>query len=249
MPNWWAPIWTGLVMDREAKHYRAMGNALWLYLYFILNAERKRGFLVRKIKTIESDTGIKQRTIRLWIKILKDKGYIRTQSTGRSLFIQIKLWKSLYGRQDHASQSNIPLPTRVAKSCHFKTYSEGINSFNVSQKSANTFESNDITIKKYILKNDIDSKNLLRFNRSGFKGFKPKTKEERLAVDIAETLNDYQGLLLYLAYAKKYPETLLRRVLGIVLEVPMEKIKKSRGALFNYLIQQYDDKKHKNVSH
>jgi hypothetical protein len=26
--QWWAPVWKGLVMDAQAKHYRRMKNAL-----------------------------------------------------------------------------------------------------------------------------------------------------------------------------------------------------------------------------
>ena len=42
---------------------------------------------------------------------------------------------------------------------------------------------------------------------------------------------------MYLSYTKKYPEPLLREVLGQVMEIPTERIKKSRGAFFNYLIR------------
>jgi biotin operon repressor len=70
-----------------------------------------------------------------------------------------------------------------------------------------------------------------------FKEFRPRTKEEVIALDLAEELEDYKGLPLYISFAKKYPEALLRKVLGQVKEIPREKIKKSRGALFNHLVQ------------
>jgi len=76
-----------------------------------------------------------------------------------------------------------------------------------------------------------------------FSDFIPKTKEQLLALDLANALNDYQGLPLYLSYAKRYPESLLRQVLGEVKEMPIEKIKKSRGALFNHLVQKYAKKR------
>jgi biotin operon repressor len=75
-----------------------------------------------------------------------------------------------------------------------------------------------------------------------FKEFKPRTREELLAVDLAKALDDYKGLLLYISFAKKYPESLLRKILGQVKEIPQEKIKKSRGALFNYLVQRNNGK-------
>ena len=67
----------------------------------------------------------------------------------------------------------------------------------------------------------------------------PKTKEESLAWDLAIGLSDMKGLHLYIAYAKKYPEDLLRQTMADVKEIPEDQIKKSRGALFNYLIQQH----------
>jgi len=83
---------------------------------------------------------------------------------------------------------------------------------------------------------NIDNKNFLNFD---FKGFTPNTREELLALDVAKALNDHKGLPLYLSYCKRYPESLIRKTLGEVKEIPFEKIKKSQGALFNYLIQKY----------
>ena len=69
--------------------------------------------------------------------------------------------------------------------------------------------------------------------------FKPKTKEEILALDIAETLNDERNPQKYLHYAKRYTEPLLREVLSQVRQTPEERIKKSRVALFVYLVNHY----------
>ena len=74
------------------------------------------------------------------------------------------------------------------------------------------------------------------------KNFTPQTQAELLAQDVAAALNDRENLALYLSFAKKYPEALIRRVLGQVRDIPDAKIKKSRGALFNYLIQRYGGK-------
>ena len=69
--------------------------------------------------------------------------------------------------------------------------------------------------------------------------FEPQNKEELLAFDVATALNDLKNLAFYLANAKKYPEYIIRRTLAIVKGIPDAKIKKSRGALFNYLIKKY----------
>ena len=94
--------------------------------------------------------------------------------------------------------------------------------------------------------NNIDNEDKNPFNSRASKEFIPKTREELLAFDIAKELNDLKALPLYVSYAKKYPESLLRKTLGEVKEIPLKKIKKSRGALFNYLIKKYAQKTFKN---
>ncbi len=65
------------------------------------------------------------------------------------------------------------------------------------------------------------------------------TKEEKLAREIAEALNDNEALTVYVTYAYKYKEEFLRRILQRVLSIPDEQIRKTRGALFTYLMKQH----------
>ena len=62
--------------------------------------------------------------------------------------------------------------------------------------------------------------------------------EIELAREIASKLQDPDALPLYLQYAKRFQEGFLRRILDRVLSVEEHKIKKSRAALFTYLISQ-----------
>ncbi len=62
---------------------------------------------------------------------------------------------------------------------------------------------------------------------------------ESLAREIAESLGDAESLSLYRMYTETVSEELLRRALSEALSVPEEKIKKSRGALFTYLVRKY----------
>jgi len=94
--------------------------------------------------------------------------------------------------------------------------------------------------------NNIDTKNRSLPNRNAHKRFIPKTREELLALDLASDLNDLTALPLYLCYARKHPESLLRRILGEVKEIPLGRIKKSRGALFNHLVKKHARKDTKN---
>jgi biotin operon repressor len=87
--------------------------------------------------------------------------------------------------------------------------------------------------------NNIDSKNIFVTDDNSFKEFKPQTREELLALDTAQTLNDLKSLPLYLKYAKSLPESRIREALSWVKQVPIERIKRSRAALFNHIIQKY----------
>ncbi len=62
--------------------------------------------------------------------------------------------------------------------------------------------------------------------------------ERRLANEIAETLEDRDSLVMHLQYVRKYKEEYLRKVLNKVMTLPPEKIRKSRAALYTFLINQ-----------
>ena len=73
--------------------------------------------------------------------------------------------------------------------------------------------------------------------------FHPDNRAEALAQELAEHLGDPDGLPYYLAISERVPESLIRAVLRIVMEVPDERIRVSRGALFNWLLQHYSEQK------
>ena len=67
-----------------------------------------------------------------------------------------------------------------------------------------------------------------------------KTKEEKLAEELADTLGDQESLPFYRDIVLKYSETFLRSKLQKVMSIPPANIRKTRGALFTYLIQQHE---------
>jgi biotin operon repressor len=91
--------------------------------------------------------------------------------------------------------------------------------------------------KRIININNIDKEKSWRANFNSSKMFTQRTSKESLAVELARDLDDDQGLPFYISLVKKYPESFLREILGQVKEIPQAKIKKSRGALFNNLVQ------------
>lgn len=62
--------------------------------------------------------------------------------------------------------------------------------------------------------------------------------ENKLAYEIASALNDKEALPVYMSFTRKYQEEFLRKILTRVMSIPQEKIKRTRGALFTYLINQ-----------
>ena len=238
--QWWAPVWKGLVMDSEAKHYRTMKNALWLYLYLLLTANRKTGILMRKIETASNDMGVSRDTVLRWLKVLRKGGYVETVNTGRSLTIQLTRWKALagagkiqlqkseisnfrYGNHPTAPQSPLgAVPLR----------SEAVPGFAAA--------ANDTKIQINVI-NDPDggSGHKARERGRGFTAIGVSVQQELLAQELAKGLNDAAGINLYRSYSAKYPEWLLRKVLAEVEALPQERITKGRGALFNYLVQHY----------
>lgn len=63
-------------------------------------------------------------------------------------------------------------------------------------------------------------------------------KQQKLAREIADALNDMEAVSIYEGFAYKYTEDFLRRILQRVLSIPQDQIRKTRGALFTFLIKQ-----------
>ena len=91
--TWWGAIWRGVVVDAQAKHYRKMRLAFWLFVYLVIHADRKTGELRRKYQTVASEMGLSERTVRRFFKRLEAHGYISLTKTGRAQLIRICKWR------------------------------------------------------------------------------------------------------------------------------------------------------------
>ena len=69
-----------------------------------------------------------------------------------------------------------------------------------------------------------------------------KAKNNNLAQELARELYDEKSLSLYESYVSMYPESFLRTILIEVLGVPTHMIRKSRAALFTYLVKKYGER-------
>ena len=72
------------------------------------------------------------------------------------------------------------------------------------------------------------------------------TKREHLAFMIADAFNDLGQIKLYVNYCKKHPLTLIHRAFAEAKSYPEARIKKSRAAIFFYLLKTYAHKIDKN---
>jgi Helix-turn-helix domain len=97
--SWWAALWRGLIVDQSAKHYKAIGSAIWLYMYLLLHADRRTGILARKIATIAKDMHLSERTVQYWLARLRKARYVIVRNSGRALEIHIQKWKPLKVRR------------------------------------------------------------------------------------------------------------------------------------------------------
>ena len=62
-----------------------------------MHANRRTGKLIRRYDTIVKETGLTKRTVRYWLSILKQRGYIEIERPSNSLafLIQVQKWKPL----------------------------------------------------------------------------------------------------------------------------------------------------------
>jgi hypothetical protein len=64
-----------------------------------------------------------------------------------------------------------------------------------------------------------------------------------LAHEIARAFDEEFLLEFYESVVRRYPEDLIRRAYEKAMTVPAERIRKTRGAIFTYLVRQYDRKR------
>ena len=225
-------------MYRVQLHYRTMRSAIWLYLYLLLNANRKTGVLYRKIETVSSSMGASRATVSRWLNVLRNAGYIETVNTGRSLTIQVKRWKALASVQSTRLQKVHDLNPRYRNHETSRRLPLGQFPEQTGRVSGFAGAANETKMQINII-NELRDGGAYKSTERGFTAISVSLHQELLAQELAKELNDASGIHLYRSYAGKYPERLLRNVLAEVTSLPPERITKGRGALFNYLVQHH----------
>jgi hypothetical protein len=67
----------------------------------------------------------------------------------------------------------------------------------------------------------------------------PSTKQEHLAQMIANAFQDRDQLPMYVRYCTKYPPAVIERAFADARSVPEAQIRKSRAAIFFFLVKTY----------
>jgi DNA-binding transcriptional ArsR family regulator len=168
----------GLVADPEARHYRAMRQAVWLYLYLLLAVNPTTGARLLSPAQIATQMGLNEETIRSWLGRLRKAGYLRVERQGDYLRVEMKRWQA---------------PVRPAVPA------------------------------------TADPKPPVAKPRSGM-----------TAELLARRLGEEPGDPFWEHAVETWDQTTIRRVLDEVERVPAEQIRKSRAALFRYIITRID---------
>ena len=193
-----------------APKIKALGIALYNALASLADREQK---CFPSQKYLAKLLGYSLASISKGLKVLEREGLIRIERQGKPPFTYRLLRVTLQTRESNSkSRRKRGLKGRKTNK-------------NKLTKNINNIE--------YDFKRIFDSFSSEKFS------FKPESREELLALDLAQGLDDLENLPLYLSFARNYPESLLRMILGEVKEIPPQKLKKGRAALFCYLLKKY----------
>lgn len=238
-----------------------------VFLALAMLADPKTGEVRLFLKDLAQDIGINYRAVALAAIKLNEMGYIDyIRSSGPFKETHCRILKFIHFLSPefstlssttsmnsvennvvhdivHSSpQENIPLKLAIKKSLNQKLH-DNVNDNVIVKSLINKYNNdNDNVIddtKKTPEEKKLEPREIhIRPSES----FSPQTSEELLALDIAESFQDKENLALYLNFCKKYPEPIIRRAWGEVKETPAQKIKKSQGAYFTFLVKTYAQK-------
>ena len=91
--DWWTPLRVGLFTDK--KHRDRMGQAIWLYGYLHLYADRATGRLMRSCETIAVEIGASVKTVQRWMRLLEKKKYVQLRRLPHGFSIQIEKYRHI----------------------------------------------------------------------------------------------------------------------------------------------------------
>ncbi len=127
-------VWTGLFKDEDAKHYKKMGKAIWLFLSLLHTANASGEIKRLQFKTINERTGISISTLKKFMAKLRRSGYIRTWSSGRYLSIEINNWEHYSKKKEEQKELMTKYLDSINRSSDMETSDEPKKEHQVSKK-------------------------------------------------------------------------------------------------------------------
>ena len=243
-----------LFPKRIVKHLRLFSESdLKTYLGILdsLNFESKKAFLT--LTSLAQLVGLSTRSVNKSVLRLVAFGYIKYYPShakeGKSCFVVIHSFPEKKSTLERSEISHEKSQTFPKIEPNFQLTKAKIRNVPINNLNNNKETDNDIYKNKG---KEWDSKG--EENPKEIK-FIPKSKEDLLALEISEVFGDRKLLPLLVFYCKKYPESIIRRAFSETKQIPKEKIKKSKIALFIYLLhknyaQEFKSSpKNQNLSH
>lgn len=105
----------------------------------------------------------------------------------------------------------------------------------ISRKAKFPSKSSNVNVYKYLINNV----NVGKTTRRPKEDSSLNNSRDSRAVEIAVAFKDEVNLGLYLSYCRKYPPEIIDKAFKVASETPPERIKRSRGAFFTYLVKTY----------
>ena len=212
-PHWW---------DMSPWEVKTFMSIYWF-------ADPKTGELVISLYGLSQKVNSRANDLLPWLEKLKARGLVGLAPGPNPLLeSRFKLWP---GKSKFPSQTNHPDVAEI----------EGLpvdpqEEFSPVNGTVNVID-NDRSLRKTVP--DVNE----RSSDSGIQqnGVGGETTQPLSATSIAESLDDLDNLALYEAYLKRYSDAIIRKAYRDVLQTPPEKIKKSAGAYFTFLVKKYGE--------
>jgi hypothetical protein len=196
-PREWIPARLVRAVLDVRERARAVGDAIWLHLYLLLEADHQ-GRLCRKSERIAADLGVEESDVQAWLKRLVDVGLVTVLSPSPFLVTKLPRW---------SGSRTVAAPGQAIASSPSGSGEEDVP---VSSSSAAAASSNH--------------------GEDGGRGEGEELLREVLAVLDETDPDEFRGLIV------RFPAETVRNALRRVQATPAGQIRKSKTALFRYLL-------------
>ena len=222
-------LYKKLICHPEGRHYKKLGKVGWLMMYLLVRADDS-GVFEGSSEEIAEEMGLYVITVRAWLRHLERNKYIKITGGWKSMRIIIQNPKFTGYAQKIAEKE------KSTKNLLDSSADEPIVNDNRTDK--NDIQNNDKINNKRNDRNDGGSDREHVPNGDDFLKIPKKLTPEF----VAKCFDDEDNIAFYEFAFRTYPKKMIRQAFVQAQKFPTEKIKGSRGALFNYLLRKLYEK-------